>query len=169
MRNRAREDLAELLRRFMDESTARAAQTDIEEAERILEVHPAPVPSSATLSSVKHLMTAAAAHRRRQIRFFRGTVAAAAAVILTVLIGRYGNSPTGRPHVNLGSIIPAVVWESHDIAADDLDLVYFTSQIRQIETQMRDLETEDVAPRDNDVLDDLEIELIAIETEFWKG
>lgn len=169
MRGPARENLTELLKRFMDDSAARAAQTDIEEAERVLEAHPAPAPSPETLSTVRSLMVAAATRRRRRIHVFRAAVAAAAAVVLTVLAGRYGDTSIDQPRVNIASIIPAAVWESRDIAADDLDLVYFTSQIRQIETQMRDIETEDVAPRNSDVLDDLEVELIAIETEFWKG
>jgi len=169
MEDHARENLTELLRRFMDDSTARTAQTEIEEAERILESHPAPAPSAATLSAVKSLMVVVAARRRRRTRIFRSAVAAAAAVILALLLGRYDTSPAEHPRVNFASIIPAAVWESHDIAADDLDLVYFTSQIRQIETQMQDLETEDVEPRDSDVLDNIEIELIAVETEFWKG
>jgi len=169
MRGPARENLTELLKRFMDDSAARAAQADIEEAERVLEAHPAPAPSPETLLTVRSLMVAAATRRRRRIHVFRAAVAAAAAVVLTVLAARYGDTSIDQPGVNIASIIPAAVWESRDIVADDLDLVYFTSQIRQIETQMRDIETEDVAPRNSDVLDDLEVELIAIETEFWKG
>ncbi|MEN6576737.1 MAG: hypothetical protein ABFD90_10365 [Phycisphaerales bacterium] len=169
MRDHARENLTELLRQFMDESAAQAAQADIEGAERILDAHPTPAPSPHTLSAVKSLMVIAAARRRRRIHIFRGAVATAAAVVLTVLLGRYGSAPTDQARVNFASIIPTAVWESRDIAADDLDLVYFTSQIHQIETQMRDLEAEDVVPGDNDVLDNIEIELIAIETEFWKG
>jgi len=170
MEDHARENLAELLRRFMDDSTARAAQTDIEEADRILGAHPAPAPGARVLSTVKNLMIVTAARRRRRHRIFRGAVAAAAAVFLMVLVGRHGGSSTDQPRVNFASIIPTAVWESHDIASDDLDLVYFTSEIRRIEKQMRDLETDqDVAPRGNDVLDEVERELIAIETEFWKG
>ncbi len=169
MRDHAREDLTKLLGRFMDESTARATQADIEAVERMLQAHPAPVPSSQTLWTVKAMMIAASAGRRRRIRVTRATVAAAAAVVVTVLVGHYRTGPTDQPRANFASIIPTAVWESRDIAADDLDLVYFTSQIRQIETQMQDLEAEQVAPQEKDVLDDIEMELISMETEFWKG
>ncbi len=169
MRDRARENLAELLRRFMDEPAARAVQEDVEAAERILDAHPAPVPSPGTLSTVKALMVTAALRRRRRIRLFRGAVAAAAAVVVTVLIGQFGPGPTGRPVISFASIIPAAVWESRDLAADDLDLVYFTSEIRQIEAQMQAIEAGETEVRGNNTLDEFEMELIAIETEFWKG
>lgn len=169
MRDHTRENLAELLRRFMNDSEARAVQADIEAGERILEVHPAPAPSPGTLSRIKALALAAAVHRRRRVRIVRAGLAAAAAVILTVLVGQYDRRPASRPGVSFASIIPAAVWESHDIAAEDLDLVYFTSEIRQIEAQMQAIEAGETEMRGSNALDELEMELIAIESEFWKG
>jgi hypothetical protein len=153
----------------MDESAARAAGTDLEAAEQIIEAHPAPQPSAATLSTIKTLMVAAAARRHRRVRIFRAAVAAAAAVILTVLIGQYDRSPATRPGISFASIIPTAVWESDDLAVDDLDLVYFTSEIHQIEAQMQAIEAGETESRGGNAVDELELELIAIETEFWKG
>jgi hypothetical protein len=168
MNGHTRENLTELLRRFMDDSAARAVQADIDAAERIMESYPAPAPSAETLSTIKAL-TVAAARKHRRTRIFRGVVATAAAVILTVLIGRHGSAPATRPHVSLASILPSAIWESHDIAADDLDLVYFNSEIRQIEAQMQAINSDETEMRRGSDLDDLEMELTAIETEFWKG
>jgi hypothetical protein len=169
MRDDARENLTELLRRFMDDSTAQAVQTDIEATERLMKTYPAPAPSPATLSTIRTLTVTAAARKHRRTQIFRAAVAAAAAVILTVLIGRHGSTPTGQPGVNFASIIPTALWESDDIAADDLDLVYFASEIRQIEAQMRAIDSEETEIRRDSTLDNLEMELIAIETEYWKG
>jgi len=169
MNDHARENLAQLLRRFMDDSAAQAVQADIDAAERIMESYPAPAPSAETVSTIRALTKAAAARKHRRTRIFRGVVAAAAAVILTVLIGRHGPTPTARPHVNLASILPSAIWESHDLAADDLDLVYFNSEIRQIEAQMHAIDSDETEIRRDSDLDDLEMELTAIETEFWKG
>jgi hypothetical protein len=152
----------------MDDSEARGVQADIEATERILEAYPAPAPSLGTLSAIKARTTAAAVRRRRRVRFFRAAVAAAA-VILTILIGQYDRSPTRRPGVSFASIMPTAVWESRDIAADDLDLVYFTSEIRHIEAQMHALEAGETEIHGSSALDELEMELIAMETEFWKG
>lgn len=171
MRDHARENLTELLRRFMDDSAAHAVQADLESVERVLEAHPAPVPSPAALSTIKMRMVAAAARRRWRVRLFRAAVATAAAIILTALAAHYDRRPTvSRPSVSFASIIPAAVWESHDLATDDPDLAYFTSEIHQIESQMQAIEAgDDTEVRGSDTLDDLEMELIAIETEFWKG
>jgi hypothetical protein len=169
MNNSAHDNLTELLNRFMDESAARGVQEDIEAADRILEAHPAPLPAPGTVATIKALTIAAAVHRRRRIRVFRGAVAAAAAVILTVLIGQYGRAPVPGPSVNLASIFPAAVWESHDLGGDDLDLVYFTSEVRQIEAQMRALEAGETGGRPGRTVEEIEMELMRIETEFWKG
>ncbi|MBP7053284.1 MAG: hypothetical protein KBE65_19930 [Phycisphaerae bacterium] len=169
MRHHAREDLTELLRQFMEESRAQDAKDDIESGERLLEAHSAPLPSPETLSVIKSRMVATAHRKSVRVRIFR-TAAVAAAVIVAVLIGRFDRSPADRPGVSFASMIPAAVWESHDIAADDPDLAYFTSQIRQIETQLHDIETGGSETRDNGkILDDIEVQLIAIDTEFWKG
>lgn len=169
MTDHARENLAELLRQFLGDSEARRVQVEIEAGEKILEAHPAPAPSAATLAAIKARIVATAAHRRRRVRIFRVATAAAAAVILMGLVGQLGRHTTPRPAVNFASIIPAAVWESHDLAADDPDLVYFTAEIHQIEDQMRAIETGEPKVRESDTADELEMELIAIETEFWKG
>jgi hypothetical protein len=48
-------------------------------------------------------------------------------------------------------------------------LAYFSSQIRQIEAQMQALETGDAKAIDNDTSDEIEMELLALQAEFWKG
>jgi len=169
MRDPAHDNLAELLRQFMDESPARATQEDLSAVEQMVESYPAPVPAVRTLSTIKTLMVATAHHRRRRIRIFHSAMAAAAAIIVTVLIAQHGRSPAHRPSVTFASILPAAAWESDNPAADDPDFVYFTSEIRQIEAQMRDLETGDTEIRGKKTLDELELELLAMETEFWKG
>lgn len=169
MKQHAHENLTELLRRFMDDSAAQAVQADIEAAERILETHPAPVPSPETLATIRALTLAAAARKRHRTQIFRGAVAVAAAVILTVLIGRQSPAPTAGPRVSFASILPTAIWESHDIAADDLTLVYFASEIRHIEAEIRALDSQETEIRRADALKELEMELVAIETEYWKG
>ena len=169
MNPNTRENLTELLRRFMDDSTAQATQADIEAAERILDDHPAPTPSCETLNTVRILTLAAVARKRHRIQIFRGAVAAAAAIILTVMIGRQNPVPMTDPKVGLASILPTAIWESHDIAADDLDLVYFASEIRHIDAEIRALDSPETQVRRTDALRELEMELVAIETEYWKG
>ena len=71
------------------------------------------------------------------------SLAAAAAVIVLSLIGLLGPGSASRPHLSYAAIIPTAIWESDDLTADDLDLAYFSSEIRQIEAQMQALDAED--------------------------
>ena len=158
-----------LLDRFFGVTEAGAAAEDIRVGERILKAHPAPAPDAALIDWINAQVAARLARRRRLSRLYRSLVAAAA-VIVVASIGWLGHSPTPSTTVSRASIIPAAVWESDDIAADDVELMYFNSAIRQIEAQVRVLESgegqvETVGP----AVDEIEMELIAIETEFWKG
>jgi hypothetical protein len=169
MRERTPENLTELLKRFMDGTAAEAAAEEIRAGERLLEACPAPAPAERTLTAIKIRMATAALRRRWRVRVFRGALAAAAAVVMALLIGMPTRGPSQRPGVNFATIMPTSIWESDDLAADDLQLVYFTSEIRRIEAQVRALETEETDMDSDGSPDDLERELLAIETEFWKG
>lgn len=168
MKDRAHENLIELLRRFMDEPAARAAHEDIQTGERWLKACPAPPPDARVIAALKVQMAAAALRRRRVAQLVRASVAAAAAVIVLGLIGLFGPATTSRSSLSLASLIPAAVWESDDIMADDHDLAYFSSQIGQIEAQMQTLDGGENemgmgAP------DELESEILALQAEFLKG
>ena len=103
------------------------------------------------------------------MRLVHASLAAAAAVIVLALIGLLGPRSANRPHLSYAAIIPAAIWESDDLTADDLDLAYFSSEIRQIEAQMQALDAEDSDTGVGGALDEFETELMAIQTEFWKG
>ncbi len=168
MNDQSRENLSKLLRRFMDASAARAAEQDIQAGERILDVWPAPAPGGRTIALIKARMVVAAPRHRWRVRVFGGSLATAAAIIMIVLVGLLGRGPINGPASSFAAILPAAVWDSDNLAADDPDLVYFTSEIRQIEAQMQALEA-DEGETGGETPEDLQIELMAIETEFWKG
>lgn len=169
MRERTPENLTELLRRFMDAAAAQAAAGEIRAGERLLEACPAPRPDEQTLASLKMQMRAAALRQRRRVRVLRSAVAAAAVVVMALLIGLPTPGPDARPGMNFATILPTAIWESDDLAADDLQLVYFSSEIRRLEAQMQALETGESDGDSGGSPDDLEKELMAIETELWKG
>ena len=99
----------------------------------------------------------------------RGALAAAAAVIVIAMIGLLGPDSTSRTPMVHAAIIPAAIWESDNIEAEDLDLAYFTSEIRRIEAQMQALEAGDSESHGSGTLQELEMELMNVEIEFWKG
>lgn len=168
MRDRANENLTELLRRFMDEPAARAAHEDIQAGERFLEAYPAPTPEAWLVATIKTQMAVAAVRRHRIVRLVHGSMAAAAAVIVLALIGLPGPRSGDRPPMSYAAIIPPAIWDSHDITADDLDLAYFASEIGQIEAQMQTLDAGE-SESGSGTLDELEDELMAIQADFWKG
>jgi hypothetical protein len=113
---------------------------------------------------------AVAAHRRHRIvRLVHGSLAAAAAVIVLALIGLLGPGSANRPHLSYAAIIPASIWDSDDITADDLDLAYFSSEIGQIEAQMQALDAGESEIGAGTLVDEFENELMAIQADFWKG
>lgn len=165
MRQHNRDNLKSLFERFLDPAEAEAAARDVRAAERILGSYPTPQPDSETISSLKRNITAHLKRRRRLSRLYR----AAAAVAVVALVGLLGRSPAPQTTVNYASIIPATIWESDDVASEDLELAYYTTEIEQIEAQMRTLESGDDDIGATDRVEELEMEYMQIETEFWKG
>jgi hypothetical protein len=174
MNDQTRKNLNELLERFMDGPAAEAAAKEIDAGDRLLEASPAPVPDREMIAFIKVWMVAASLRRRWRIRVVRGSLAAAAALVMALLIGLPDSSgpshpPSGPPRVRVATIMPAAHWESDDLAKDDLRLVYFSAEVRRIEAQIQALEAEENDSGGTASPDDLERELLAIETEFWKG
>ncbi len=168
MKDHAHENLTALLRRFMEEPAAHAAQEDIEAGERWLRTYPAPAPHARAMATIKTQMIVAARRRHRIIRLSHATLAAAAAVIVMALIGQFGPAPGSRSPMSLAALLPSAVWDSDDIMNQDLDLAYFSSQIGQIEAQVRALEAEG-DDADEGAPEEFELELMAIQAEFLKG
>ena len=169
MKDRAHENLIGLLQRFMDEPAAREAQKDIQAGERWLDTYPAPVPPSRVIAAINAQMVSAARRRHRIVRLVHTSLAAAAAIMILTLIGQLGPRSASRSHALQVAFIPTAIWESDDITTADLDLAYFSSEIRQIEAQVLALETGDNETADSDASDEIEMELLALQTEFWKG
>ncbi len=169
MNDQARENLVEWLKRFMDASAAETTYQDIQAGERLLVTYSAPEPDARTIAAIKASMVLAAARRRRQVRILGGSLVAAAAVVVIAMIGVLGPGSTSHTPMVQAAIIPAAIWESDNMAADDLDLAYFAAEIRGIEAQMQALEASDSEIHGSGALRELEMELMHIETEFWKG
>ena len=170
MGDQSPEDIKALFGRFFDANETEAAAQDMEAGEQIFRTHPAPVPDGELVDFIKGQLAARLARRRRLVLAYRGFAAAAAVIIVTVvaLLG-YGPAPSGSPNVTYASIIPTAVWESDDVTADDVELIYFDSEIQRIEAEIRALESGglDVAPAGS--VEEIEMELIQIEAEFWRG
>jgi hypothetical protein len=169
MNKRNRENLAGLFGRFFGVSEAEAAAEEVRAAERILDAYPAPEPDARSIAAIKMQIITRLARKRTVSRAIHRSMVAAAAVVVVAIIGLLGRGPTGQSDMDHAAIIPTRIWESDDIASDDLELVYFNAEIERIEAQMRALESGEGEGDSSSTLGEIEIELMQIESEFWKG
>jgi len=108
--------------------------------------------------------------QRRRARIWRKyameVVAAAAVLGLIASIGL-------RFFYNGGSsiaYIPRAIWETYDITNEDSNLAYCSTEIEQIEQQFHKLQSPyEETNTAYDEVSEMEMELLEIETEFWKG
>jgi hypothetical protein len=162
------DELRELIERLYDAAEAGKVAEDIRGGQRFLELYPAPEPDARVVSDIKARITIKLSRRSKGRRRTYESVAAAAAVVIIALIGLLGRGPFGAPTLAQASLIPTAIWESDNLAADDLEIVYFNTEIEQIEARLQTLESGD-AEAPGDRLESIEMELIEIEADFWKG
>ncbi len=172
MENRNRENLRELFEKFFDAEQAESCVEDIQKAEQILREHPAPEPDDMLIANIKAeiamRLQAARAHRFRRIIY--GAVGTAAAILLVASVYlqlfQKDAPQNGDYHA---SLISTAMWEGDDVTVDDEDLAVFTAQIEQIENEVRTLQSGEDTGNGDSTLTELEMELIEINSDFWKG
>jgi len=173
MENRNSENLRELFEKFFDAEQAESCVEDIQKAEQIFREHPAPEPDDMLIANIKAeiamRLQAARAHRFRRIIYEVVGAAAAILIVAAVILQLFQKDAPQNRDFNQASLIPTELWISNDIAADDEDLAVYTAQIEQIEDEVMALQSgEDTGNGDSTIVE-LEMELIEINSDFWKG
>lgn len=173
MENRNHENLRELFEKFFDAEQAESCVEDIQKAEQILREHPAPEPDDMLIANIKAeiamRLQARRAHRFRRIIYEVIGAAAAILIVAAVSLQLLKKDAPGSGEFVYASLIPTAIWESNDIAADDEDLAVFTAQIEQIEDEVQTLQSGEGTGSGDSTIVELEIELIEINGDFWKG
>jgi len=172
MNGQKEENLKELFEKFFTTEQAQKAVEDVQKAEHILNEHPAPEPDKELIADIKSAI--AASLLAKQTSIFRTIVykaaAVAAAVIIVAAIGvNLINKGDRSEKVVYASIIPRAIWESVDIAADDVDLAILTAEIEQIEDEVLALQLGKSGGDSDTAVTELEMELIETDSYFWKG
>ncbi|TSA54496.1 MAG: hypothetical protein D4R45_03915 [Planctomycetaceae bacterium] len=173
MENRNSENLRELFEKFFDAEQAESCVEDIQKAEQIFREHPAPEPDDMLIANIKAeiamRLQAARAHRFRRIIYEVVGAVAAILIVAAVSLQLFEKDTPQNRDFNQASLIPTELWISNDIAADDEDLAVYTAQIEQIEDEVMALQSgEDTGNGDSTIVE-LEMELIEINSDFWKG
>jgi hypothetical protein len=172
MNEKNKENLKAVFERFFDSADTGQVVEDVLRGERILRENPAPRPDEQLLTDIKAQM-AAKLHPRRRRSFFMSTAfraaAVAAAVIiaatLTVVVVDIAHQPRAD---QIATITPSI-WESSDIAEDDRELAMLTAEVEQINAELLAFEPHETNGNGSGALAELEIELIEIDSDFWKG
>ena len=172
MEDRNEENLGELFGRFFDAEQVDGYLRDLQEAERIFRDNPAPEPDDMLIANIKAGIAMRLPVRKARLarhRTYRRAAAAAAIVIIAGIAAVLFNDDSPRSgQLAAASLIPTAIWESNDIAVDDENLAAFAAEIEQIENEVLTLESgDDTADRDRTV-EELEIELIVVSSDFWK-
>ena len=173
MEDRNQENLRELFEKFFDAEQAESCIEDIQKAEQIFCEHPAPEPDDMLIANIKAeiamRLPVARAHRVRRIIYEVVGAAAAILIVAAVSLQLFEKDVPQNGEFVYASLIPTAIWESNDIAADDEDLAVFTAQIEQIEDEVLALQSGEETGNDDSTLVELEMELIEINSDFWKG
>ena len=173
MNDRNDENLKELFEKFLSAEQAKQALEDVRKVEQILREHPSPQPDGKLIADIK-AETASALLRRKASAFkqiaYKAAAVAAVFIILAVIGVKLFEKGDGEHERTLyASIIPKTIWESDDIADDDADLATLIAEIEQIEGEALALQLDENDSNGNIAVTELEMELIEINSNFWKG
>lgn len=173
MNGQNEENLKELFERFVGTEEAESCVEDFVKAERILQQYPAPQPEEELIAAIKSDIAEAIRRRRehtfRRLAYRMAPVAAVLMILAAVSIRLFERDRGGPVRVTYASIIPANVWDSENIAADDADLAVLTAEIDELEGEVLTLELGENGGNGRSAVTELEMELVEINSDFWEG
>ncbi|MBC8467959.1 MAG: hypothetical protein H8D56_00695 [Planctomycetes bacterium] len=172
MKSRNNENLKKLLEKFLSSEQAESGVEDIQKAEQILREHPAPEPDNLLIANIKAEIAMRLPAKRTNVFMniaYRAAYAAAAIMIIAAIsLSLFDNDAREPGPVQYASIMPRAIWESEDITTDDANLAIYTIEIEQIEDELRSLQLGEDISNGESSLSELEMELVAINNDFWK-
>jgi len=173
MNGRNEENAKELFERFVNTGQAEEAVQDIRKGEQILREHPVSEPDSKLIADIKAEVGKAVLRRKTKVfrrMVYKVAVIAASVIFLAAIgIGLFEKGGGESERVIAASILPAAIWESERLADDDADLATLTAEIEQIESDVLVLQLGENGGNGHEAVAELEMELIEINSDFWKG
>ncbi|MHC4338081.1 MAG: hypothetical protein ACYSTG_09105 [Planctomycetota bacterium] len=173
MNERNEENLKDLFEKFVDAEEAEKAAEDIRKGEEILSAHPGPEPDGEVIAGIKAEVARELLGRKtrvtKRVVYKVAAVAAAFLIVAAVSVKLFERGGEEQGKVVTASILPSAIWESEDLAADDVDLAILTAEIREIEEDALALQLGENGGNGHIDLEELEIELMEISNDFWKG
>jgi hypothetical protein len=166
--NNEQENLRELLSKFYSADETEQVQEDIVRGEQIIGDNHAPEPDAELIADIKTRVSDKLAEREHHWAGRYARIAMAVAAVVAIGFGLFlmhSHKPVGPGEVMAAS---GGIWESEDLTVDDASLAILVEDIEAIEDEVVALMlgengTEGIS------IDELEIELLEISDDFWKG
>jgi hypothetical protein len=177
------ENLEGMFEIFGGSEPAKASAEDIRQGDQMFKDYPAPQPPQELVAAAKAKVAHELSVRKvtafkitvgKKLTVFKitaGKVAAVAAVLLVVtaiglkIFDKGPNSAT-TPTV---ALIPAAIWDSNDIAADDTVLAALIAEVNEIEGEALALQLGENGGNGYSDLSELEMDYVETNSDFWKG
>jgi hypothetical protein len=154
------ENLRSELESFYDRQSAEKAAEEIFEGEEILRENPAPGPSERLKAQIKTQIRQELMRQRSRRSFRLVYEMAAAAAVIFIVFAVSINLPHSHPVISPGTTVG--FWDSNDT-----DIMVLTARVDQIEQELRGAQSTKVTGTNK--ADELESDLIYIDSDFWKG
>jgi len=167
---RNEENLKRLFEGIGDAERAHEYAEDIGWGEEIFREHPAPEVDEEVTARIK-AEVAGMLTSKSTVDFMRMVyrVAAVLVIVGVLSIGLFLRKRDDSPLGPVRAGVPVVIWDSEDIAADDVDLATLAAEIEQIEGELLAIESGESMGTSFGELEELEAELLDIDSDFWKG
>ncbi len=171
MSNETKENLEELIDQFFTQQQAKGVLKDIETSEAILRKNAAPAPTGELVAEIKFKLAEKLKKRKEHSfgRLIYRVAAVAAAIIIGVSLSIIFFTKDAVDKEIAVAMIPAMTWESENLAETDAELVTLTAEIEEVESQLVALQLNERKGNGYNGIWELEMEFIEIEGNFWKG
>lgn len=168
--NKENENLDELFGQFYEDEQAKEVAEDIRQGEQILRDNPSPQPTAELLADIKSKMAIELSKKPRRGYSILLKFAAAAAVILIAVLATHNFVDQQPKSTTLATVdaLPRAVWESDDLSIDDKTLADLSADIEDLEQQILALNDYQNGEEFFST-DEIEMELLDISSDFWKG
>ena len=156
---------------FPNEFLSEEEAEDIIEGEELFDEYSAHEPDDKLISDIKLKIISQLSDRRvYSVGTMLRRVAAVAAILLIVslLVVNPFSKWDKKTDFSSSSVLTAAMWDSDDIAADDSDISLLTAELDAIEEDLAAVEIIENGQMDA-TIGQLEIEVIEIASDFWKG
>jgi len=167
MTRKEKENLTGLLNRFMENKAASEMARDIEKGDELFKSFPAPEPDEKVLSQIKDKIALTLKHRQTSYvikrRIWMASGVAALLAISALLTFRTETRPTTKaPAVQIAS----AVWDG----SDDADISVLKAEVQTMQNTLANVQVNDNTSTGSNLAEnDLEMELIEIGSDIWKG